>query len=231
MNISTGAAEQLDNPTWSALTSKQAHLGKRTELAARYDSDVAAFAGVARMQPEAFIQLGQLVAPGDHVLLTLREPLPPIEGVRAERLFSVRQMVDAGESTATTQNGPVWLGATDASAMMDLALETKPGPFGPRTHEMGSYVGLREDGRLVAMAGERMRCEGYTEISAVCVRDAHRGKGIATRLMGILRHQIRQRSETPFLHVRDDNSTAIELYERLGFQTRRTFHLYRVTFS
>jgi predicted GNAT family acetyltransferase len=235
MDITTHTGEhRLDNPTWFALTSKQAHLGQRAELAALYHPDVAAFAGIANPTPEALRQLGQLVAPGGHVLLTALELLPAVEGVHAERLFSLCQMVDTGEApnaSNAAQDGVVRLAAADAPEMVALALEAKPGPFGPRTHEMGSYIGIRDGGRLVAMAGERMRCEGYTEISAVCVSDAHRGKGIAGRLMGILRREIRQRGETPFLHVRDDNATAIGLYERLGFQTRRTFHLYRVGFS
>lgn len=220
----------LDNLPWFALTTKQAHLGQGTELAARYHPDVAAFAGIANTTPEAFRQLGLLVPPGDHVLLTAPELLPPVDGVHAERLFAVCQMVDAGEPQSAAQDDVVRLGAPDAPAMLELALETKPGPFGLRTHEMGSYIGIRDSGRLIAMAGERMRCEGYTEISAVCVNDANRGKGIAGGLMNILRREIRARGDTPFLHVRDDNATAIGLYERLGFETRHTFHLYRVGF-
>ena len=222
---------QLDNPTWFALATKQAHLGRCEALAARYHPEVAAFAGVANTTPEAFRQLGLLVAPGEHVLLTALEPLPSVEGVHAERLFAVCQMVDTGEAASAAQDDVRRLGAADAPAMLELALETKPGPFGPRTHEMGRYIGIRDGGRLVAMAGERMRFDGYTEISAVCVNDANRGKGIAGRLMNILRREIRARGETPFLHVREDNATAIGLYERLGFQTRQTFHLYRVGFG
>lgn len=222
--------DRLDNPPWFALTTKQAHLGRREELAARYHADVAVFAAVANTTPEAFRQLGLLVAPGEHVLLTAREPLPPLEGVHAERLFAVCQMVDTGEAANANaaQDGVVSLGAADVPAMMALVLQTRPGPFGTRTHEMGRYIGIRDGGRLIAMAGERMRCDGYTEISAVCVNDANRGKGIAGRLMNILRREIRGRGETPFLHVRDDNATAIGLYQRLGFQTRKALHLYRV---
>jgi predicted GNAT family acetyltransferase len=93
---------------------------------------------------------------------------------------------------------------------------------------MGNYIGIRDQGRLIAMAGERMRLDGYVEISAVCVDEAWRGKGLAGRLMKILRSQIEQRGETPFLHVFCDNLSAIGLYERLGFAVRRTFHLSRV---
>ncbi|SFP49404.1 GNAT family N-acetyltransferase [Variovorax sp. 770b2] len=222
---------RLDNPPWFALATKQAHLGQRGELAARYHPDVAAFAGVANTTPEAFRQLGLLLAAGEHVLLTAVEPLPPVEGMHAERLFAVCQMVDTAEAASAPQEDVRRLGAVDAPAMLALALETKPGPFGTRTHEMGNYIGIRDGGRLVAMAGERMRFDGYTEISAVCVNDANRGKGIAGRLMNVLRREIRGRGETPFLHVRDDNATAIGLYERLGFRTRQTFHLYRVGFG
>ncbi|SAL86125.1 GCN5-related N-acetyltransferase [Caballeronia terrestris] len=112
--------------------------------------------------------------------------------------------------------------------MLDLVQRTKPGPFGRRTGEMGSYIGMRDRGRLIAMAGERMRVDGYAEISAVCVDDDYRGKGLAGRLVNVLRKEIERRSETPFLHVFSDNTSAIGLYQRLGFELRRTFHLTRV---
>lgn len=164
------------------------------------------------------------------MLLQTVEPLPPMEGVHAENLFAVRQMVDNGEARNAMDDGVVRLSVADAHAMRELVLETKPGPFGMRTHETGNYIGIRDGGRLVAMAGERMQCDGYTEISAVCVNAKHRGRGIAGRLMNILRHEIRERGDIPFLHVRDDNSTAIDLYASLGFETRQVFHLYRVSF-
>ena len=115
--------------------------------------------------------------------------------------------------------------------MIALARRTNPGPFGLRTRETGQYLGLRDDGRLVAMAGERMRMPGHVEISAVCVDETHRGRGLAARLMNVLRQRIAARGETPFLHVRDDNTGAIALYERRGFVTRQRFVLYRVALS
>jgi predicted GNAT family acetyltransferase len=108
--------------------------------------------------------------------------------------------------------------------MLDLTALTKPGPFGPRTHELGYYVGIRDGGKLVAMAGERLKVPGYTEISAVCTHPDHLGKGYAAALMSEIMRSIRARGEKPFLHVRGDNSRAIAIYERLGFHTRWQGH-------
>ena len=108
--------------------------------------------------------------------------------------------------------------------MLALATLTKPGPFGSRTHELGSYVGIRSQRKLVAMAGERLKVAGYTEVSAVCTHPDHTGKGYARVLMTEIMRRIRERDETPMLHVRADNSRAIELYERLGYRTRKQMH-------
>jgi predicted GNAT family acetyltransferase len=169
------------------------------------------------------------MAPGDQVLALSSEPLPPLAHLQAEHRFDVLQMVDAGEPGKVSEDGVARLTATDAQDMLALARKTQPGPFGTRTHEMGCYIGIRDGDRLAAMAGERMRCAGFAEISAVCVDDGYRGQGIAARLMNILRHRMREQGEVPFLHVRDDNATAIALYQRLGFETRKKFRLYQIT--
>lgn len=218
----------LDNPVWAALTTRQTALGCATSTAARYFPDVAPFAGAAHTAPDALLELATLVVPGGHALILNVEPLPPIEGLRAEHLFLIRQMVDEHSPSSGTGHDVIRLGASDASDMLELARATQPGPFGARTHEMGNYIGIRDNGRLVAMAGERMRLDGFTEISAVCVEEGYRGRGIAAHLMNALRREMRERGETPFLHVRDDNASAIGLYQRLGFETRKVFHLYRV---
>ncbi len=112
------------------------------------------------------------------------------------------------------------LGQTDVAEMVELATLTKPGPFDTRTREMGTYLGIREGGKLVAMAGERLKLPGYTEISAVCTHPEHLGHGYAGFLMTILAERIRGRGETPILHVRAENARAVQLYERLGFRRR-----------
>lgn len=115
----------------------------------------------------------------------------------------------------------VRLGPADVPDMLDLVERTQPGPFEPRTVELGTYLGIRRDGALVAMAGERLHPPGWTEISAVCTDPGHRGEGLATRLILAVAHGIRERGETPFLHTAASNTGAIRLYESLGFRLRR----------
>jgi predicted GNAT family acetyltransferase len=112
------------------------------------------------------------------------------------------------------------LGEADVPEMVELATLTKPGPFDTRTRETGTYLGIREGGKLVAMAGERLKLPGYTEISAVCTHPEHLGHGYAGFLMTILAERIRGRGKTPILHVRAENMRAVQLYERLGFRRR-----------
>ena len=117
------------------------------------------------------------------------------------------------------------LTAADAPEMLALATLTKPGPFGARTGELGDYIGIRRDGKLAAMAGERLRAPGFTEVSAVCTHPDHLGHGYATGLMVEVMQRILARGETPFLHVRGQNRRAIDLYRRLGYTERHIFQL------
>jgi predicted GNAT family acetyltransferase len=117
------------------------------------------------------------------------------------------------------------LNVSDVDEMLALVELTKPGPFLRRTPELGSYLGIREAGQLVAMAGERLRPLGYTEISAVCTHPEHRGRGYASSLVLVLIRKITKRDETPFVHVRAENVGAIRLYEKLGFKTRRIINI------
>ncbi|MFY2609647.1 GNAT family N-acetyltransferase [Achromobacter ruhlandii] len=221
---------QLDNPAWFALAGRQAHLRQGDGLAARYMPDVAPFAAVRNTTRDAFDALRRLIAPDTPAMLQALYLPPPLDGLRSEPLFSFFQMIDHGPAPAADdEQDLLTLGAGDVADMMALAAATRPGPFGPRTIETGQYVGMRRRGRLVAMAGERMRLDGYVEISAVCVDASCRGQGLAGRLMDRLRRDIRLRGDTPFLHVRDNNAAAIALYQRLGFRTRQTFQLHRIT--
>ena len=127
-------------------------------------------------------------------------------------------------TTANTRPNIVELGPQDSAEMIALTALTKPGPFSTRTHELGTYLGIRDSGTLVAMAGERLKVPGHTEVSAVCTHPDHTGKGYAAILMLEVMKGIRGRGETPFLHSRQDNLRAIEVYKRLGFRERKQGH-------
>lgn len=221
--------QALDNPAWFALSTTHAHLALGTGLALRYDPAVAPFAGIEAPTEDGWAALRTLVASSEPVVLQSIAALPDVAGLHAERLFGVLQMIDTASLGTVDASDIEPLGPQHADEMIDLARRTSPGPFARRTVEMGRYIGIRDNGRLIAMAGERMRVEGFVEISAVCVDDAHRGKGLAGRLMSALRNPIKTRGDRPFLHVRDDNVSAIRLYRHLGFEDRRTFSLYRLT--
>jgi predicted GNAT family acetyltransferase len=109
--------------------------------------------------------------------------------------------------------------------MLELVRRTEPGPFFPRTIELGRYLGFRSaDGALIAMAGERLQPTGWTEISAVCTDPAHRGRGLADRLIRAVAAGVRQRGDQPFLHVAGSNVGAVRLYERMGFVIERDIY-------
>jgi ribosomal protein S18 acetylase RimI-like enzyme len=209
-------AHVLDRPVWHSLVGAHAHLARRHGVAAAYDPEVSDFAGTEHDGDAAWADLRTLLAGGVGILPGSPSPVP--EGVRVAMRIPVFQMVAEGWHPEPDPEAIV-LGPADAAEMLDLASRTKPGPFEHRTRELGAYVGYRVDGRLVAMAGERFRPPGYTEVSAVCTDPDFRGRGFAERAIRTVAAGIVARGEVPFLHVATENP-AVALYERLGFRTR-----------
>jgi GNAT superfamily N-acetyltransferase len=218
--------EPLDNPIWAALTTGNRTLAEGGPLAWRYPPEIAPFAAIADRTGPSFEALATLVPPeGRIALATIDRPAPP-PALVIDMQVPVLQMV-LNVPIASVRPAPehVVLGAPDVPDMLDLAGRTRPGPFGPRTIEFGRYIGIRIEGALAAMAGERMRFGRFVEISAVCVDPAHRGKGYAAGLMTRLAQRIQAQALTPILHVFADNAGAIALYEKLGFTKRRTLQI------
>jgi predicted GNAT family acetyltransferase len=219
-------AHPLDRPVWSALSGRQRSFTLGDELARRFVSEVGPFAAAADLSVESQAALAALVAGAEWVVTMEAQELAPPPGTAIRERAICNQMV----AERLTAGGPadfdvVALSEADAPEMLALATLTKPGPFAGRTHELGSFVGVKHDGRLVAMAGERMRPEGFTEVSAVCTLPDYRGRGYAGGLMRIVAQRILDRGELPFLHVYDHNAGAIALYESLGFQLRRAMRM------
>lgn len=212
----------LDRPVWASLTTAQADLATGDAMALRYRPDINRFASARDDSDAALRALARLVRPADTVFV-LQVPeihIPP--GLIASNVAKCVQMV-ALTPIATPDDAPdhiITLGDADAAEMMALATLTEPGPFLPHTHRMGSFFGIRVDGRLAAMAGERFHFPGYTEVSGVCTHPDFRGRGFAKRLSRHVAADIAARGETAFLHSWKSHSDAIALYATLGFQLR-----------
>ncbi|RHA43553.1 GNAT family N-acetyltransferase, partial [Cellulomonas rhizosphaerae] len=160
------------------------------------------------------------VGPGQEVPIAGGAENVPDGWVRGWTLPGV-QMVGTDRLAGVPDDESRVLGADDVPDMLDLTARTKPGPFAPETYLMGTYRGIRRDGRLVAMAGERLRPGGATEVSAVCTDEAVRGQGLASRLVLAVAHGIQERGELPILHAAGANEGAIRLYRSLGFEIRK----------
>jgi hypothetical protein len=218
----------LDRPVWSALTTRQAHLaqvhvGAGGGRAVRMIADYGLFAATAERTPESLAALSALLPEQGALALVEAEAFPPVPGAASEPR-QVWQMACAGLTDFAA--GPpgfeiVALTEADAPEMLALATLTEPGPFFARTHQLGDFIGVKVDGRLAAMAGERMKPAGFTEVSGVCVHPDHRGHGYSAVLSRRVATAILARGEQPFLHVYAHNAPAIAVYEKLGFSLRR----------
>lgn len=216
--MTTVSSHVLENPAWAALHGAHARFAEVHGLAARYQPDVAPFHAVADpADPQAWADLAALttaevtLAGAGVTPLAGWELIGSVEGV---------QLVDVALHSAPDPEA-VLLTAADVPEMLDLIARTEPGPFRNRTIELGTYLGLRRGGALIAMAGERLHPPGWTEISAVCTDPAYRRQGLATRLVRAVAAGIRERGETPFLHTAASNERAIRLYESIGFALHR----------
>lgn len=215
----------LDRPIWSALTTRQRALAEGGALARRYPTAVAPFADLAEDTPECFAALASLMSETDQAAMFTRAPVTPPANFEIVLAKTGEQMIGMPHEVSARQTDIVKLGAADVPAMTELVELTKPGPFGPRTHELGTFLGIRVDGKLVAMAGERMKPGNYTEITGVCAHPDYRGHGYAQMLLAAVARQIAARGEIPFLHVFSDNDGAIALYRRQGMEIRRRLHV------
>jgi ribosomal protein S18 acetylase RimI-like enzyme len=216
-----GAGHVLDRPAWSALVGgPHAHLAERHGRAVRYRPEVSPFAALEDpADEECWADAAALLGAGATLLCLPGTTEAPAgwEPVFAEECVQLTD--DAVDARPDPE--AVVLGLGDLPEMLDLIERTRPGPFLPGTIAMGTFLGVRREGRLVAMAGQRQRPPGWTEVSAVCTDPAHRGQGLATRLVRAVVAGVRERGEHAYLHALASNTDALGVYESLGFTPRR----------
>jgi GNAT superfamily N-acetyltransferase len=212
----------LDNAAWAALTSHHGSMAEVHGQARRYARDVSPFTAIDRVDESSWLDLAGLAGAG-HPVALFRGAIPfvPPNWTELARGRGHQLTLDPDELTDVEPTTVRRLTVDDVPRMLALVALTTPGPFLPRTIEMGRYYGHFDGDELVAMAGERLHLEGYTEISAVCTHPDARGRGLASALTHTVAAGILERGEQPFLHVAQGNDSALRVYERLGFTRRR----------
>jgi predicted GNAT family acetyltransferase len=209
----------LDKPIWSALESRQASFSTRGPIARRFPAEVSPFVAASDDSFTAVEAIVTLIPKGDDVSLLEVSPPKAPAGILASEAVCL-QMIAPSFSRRARDVGARPLGEADGAEMLELALLTRPGPYRSRTHTLGRFIGVRDGGRLVAMAGERLHLTGYREISAVCTHPDWRGRGLGGALLQTVGERILAEGETPFLHTYATNEGAIALYRKLGFEVR-----------
>jgi ribosomal protein S18 acetylase RimI-like enzyme len=211
----------LDKLIWTALTTRQAHLSEGDERARRFQTDIGPFAAALDTSEASVASLAALIpADGD---ISLLEPLPPNAPSNVEVSFTAPgvQMITRSFTRAPKRDLPIEpLGDAEAAEMLALALLTRPGPFRARTHTLGRFIGIRDNGKLIAMAGERLQTDEFIEISGVCTHPDYRSRGYGAALLTTVGQRILDEGKTPFLHAYASNTGAIGLYRSLGFEHR-----------
>jgi ribosomal protein S18 acetylase RimI-like enzyme len=217
----------LYNPVYNALLSGDAHFNSGAGEVKYFDEQVSPFVGFAEEYTKGFDDLYHSFFPGRTILYATPQLIKEPKGWQLRAEIKGLQFIYTGEATQAGHSLKlVALQKENVEEMMQLAALTKPGPFGTRTIEFGHYFGIFENGQLASMTGQRMHVGNYTEISAVCTHPNHLGKGYAAALMKHQLNLILRQGQVPFLHVREDNTRAIALYERLGFKVNRGMNFY-----
>jgi predicted GNAT family acetyltransferase len=227
------SVDPLLDPVWNALETAHSHFAVGLGPARRYPAEVVPFGALADATQATLEQFEELLEPGERVYV-FGNPPDVSNGLTVGPPLHCHQMLGPlhpAVETGTGEMDPLLLSSKDANAMVALTTLAFPGFFRQRTCEMGTYYGIRVDGELVAMAGERLALPGFREISAVCTHPAHTGKGYAQKLMTCLMREHASAGFTSFLHVSKSNTRAIALYERLGFRVARSVSLWPLSLA
>jgi ribosomal protein S18 acetylase RimI-like enzyme len=210
----------LDRPVWNALNTRHAALAQGGDLAKRYQPSIHPFAASRGETPESLRALAEIASPGETLIFLQADEFVLPRGFTATATALGVQMIAERHMPLIEDERIGKLGEADAADMLELATLTKPGPFTLKAQALGDFWGIRENGRLIAMAGERLKQDGLTELSGVCVHPDFQGKGLGRLMTLYAAGKIFAKGEQPFLHTYASNSVAIGLYESIGFRLR-----------
>jgi predicted GNAT family acetyltransferase len=220
---------RLDNVAWHALTTVQSAFADVCGTARRYHPDVSVFAALDTGTAAEWADLATLVGPDGTAALFRCDPVAVPDGWTVMMEGAGHQMVfepaDRSRLLAGSRPDSRLLTVDDEPQMAALVALAQPGPWRPRTIELGDYHGVFDGDQLVAMAGERQKLPGFTEVSAVCTHPDARRRGLGAAITTRVVRGILDRGETPFLHHAEDNHGARRVYEALGFRFRREVQL------
>ncbi len=217
----------LHNPVFNALCTGDAPLSFGTGSVKFFDEQVSPFAGFEEGCTNGFADLHEQLPPGRNILYANPASIAPPAGWQIQHEIKGLQFVYEGATeTGTEFPGVMPLDDRHINQMIHLAALTRPGPFGKGTIRFGHYYGIFDKEALVAMTGQRLHVQNFTEISAVCTHPQYTGRGYAGTLLLHQLQLILSQGQKPFLHVREDNTRAVELYERTGFAVSRPMNFY-----
>ena len=217
----------LDNPIWNALITGNKAFSLGNEHARYYDREMGAFAGLKNNKGSELDSLLNLTPFETPVVLFTPGEIEISSNWKVNVKRPLLQMVFENKNAIVPDLSDLKpLTQENIEAMIDLTGRTKPGPFLSRTIEFGNYMGIFDNNRLVAMTGQRLQPDPYTEISAVCTDPEYTGKGYAAKLIMDQVKKIKAVSRIPFLHLFSDNMPAYNLYKKQGFQTRKEMLVY-----
>ncbi|TIU34462.1 MAG: GNAT family N-acetyltransferase [Mesorhizobium sp.] len=215
----------LDRPIWSALATRHQVFAEGDALARRYRPSIVPFAATAADDAQSLWALGKLLPPLESAILVQTDEITLPAEIAAVSTASLVQMIAGQPVQAVSDERVQRLTRDDAAEMLALASLTRPGPFTLEALSLGEFWGVKIDGRLAAMAGERMKQPGYTELSGVCSHPDFRGGGLARLLSLFVANRIMARGEVPYLHAYASNVAAVGLYQSIGFRLRTTLNM------
>ncbi|PKB16987.1 GNAT family N-acetyltransferase [Flavobacterium sp. 5] len=217
---------KLDNPVWYSLSETHKNFGIDSGTTKFYHPDYCPFGGFTSFETikDAISEYAVLA---NTFFIIGQKPIIP-ENLKLKNELICLQMIIHNQIDSTVDDQIVKLGDEHLNDLLELVKMVYPEYFKKKTYSLGNYYGIYKDNQLVAVTGERMQMDQFTEVSAVITHPEHTGRGYAKQLVAHTVNTIFSKDKIPFLHVAESNIGAIKLYEKLGFQIRTKISVWNI---